>query len=66
MPTFSFNRGPDNAVMMIGAMNTITMIFTNGSSASAAKNVYEETDMRHVLKKCHPGIFVLKPSVPFK
>ena len=59
-PTFSFNNGPDNAVIMIGAIKTITMMFTNGRSASAAKKVYEDNDIRHVLVSCQEPDIVRK------
>ena len=64
-PTFSPNKGPDRAATTMGATKTITKIFTKGRSASAAKKVKDEIIISTVLKKCHPGIGVLKLLTPY-
>ena len=52
-PTFSPNKGPDKAAMIIGAMKTITITLTNGSSLSAVKKVNVDRTISIVLAKCH-------------
>jgi hypothetical protein len=63
-PTTSPKKGPDNAVMIIGEIKTMTIQFTNGMRLKATKNVIEDMVIKTVLRICHFQYWVLKLSFP--